>query len=70
MGYHFGVRFRLEDNALFDELGLKACVVLDDAVVDNGNLSVKAYMGVGILFCGGAMGGPAGVGDSNVSLCG
>ena len=70
VGYHLGVRFGFEGHALFDELCLEACVVLDNAVVDDGNLAVKAYMGVGVLLCGGAVGGPAGVGDTDGSLYG
>lgn len=68
VGYDFGIGLRLEFNTFGDELRLEACVVFDNAVVDNRNLSVIACMRVCVCFGGGAMGGPARVGNANRTL--
>ena len=70
VGHHFGIRFGLEGDAFFDKFRLEARVVFDNAVVDDGNFPVKTHVGVGILFGRGTVGGPAGVGDTDVSLDG
>ena len=62
VGDDFGVGFGLELDSLGNEFCLEACVVFDDAVVDNRNFSVVAGVRVGVFFGGGAVGGPAGVG--------
>ena len=66
----FRIGFGLEFNAFGDELCLEACVVLDDAVVDNRDFSVKACVRVRIGFGGGTVGGPARVGDADGTLDG
>ena len=70
MGYYFGICFGFEGDALFNKFCLETGVVLDDAVMNDGNLAIKADVGVGILFCGGSVGGPAGVCDADVALYG
>ncbi len=64
----FGIGFGLEFNTFGDEFCLEACVVFDDAVVDNRNFSVKARVRVCVFFGGGAVGGPARVGDADRAL--
>ena len=46
VGDDFRIGFGLEFNTFGDELRLEACVVLDDAVVDNRDFSVKACVRV------------------------
>ena len=47
-----------------DEFGLEGEVVLDDAVVDDDEGAGAVAVGVGVLFGGAAVGGPAGVADA------
>jgi hypothetical protein len=58
-----GVGLGLERVALAEEEGLDLAVVLDDAVVDQGELAVAAHVGVGVGVGHAAVGGPAGVPD-------
>lgn len=67
VSHHFGVCFGLEQDAVCLETLLQGGIVFDNAVMDNGNLAVKALVGVGVLFGGGAVGGPACVGDTDAS---
>ena len=68
VGYHFGISLGLELDAFRGELCLEARVVLDNAVVDNGNLAVEAGVRVCILFGRCTVGGPAGVGDADIAF--
>ena len=68
VGYDFGIGLGLEFYTFGDELRLEACVVFDNAVVDNRNLSVIACVRVCVCFGGGTMGGPTRVGDTNRTL--
>ena len=70
MGDDFGIGVGLELDAFADELGLQGGVVFDNAVVDDGEFPVKAHVGVGVGFGGGAVGCPAGMRDAYMSLDG
>ncbi len=56
--------------ALADELLLELEVVFDDAVVDDDEAAGAVAMGVGVLFGGAAVGGPAGVADAEGAVDG
>jgi len=64
VGDDFSVRFGHELVALGDEFGLEGEVVFDDAVVDDYQGAGAVAVGMGILFCRAAVGGPAGVADA------
>ena len=64
VGDDLGVGFGLELVALGDEGLLELEIVLDDAVVDDDEGAGAVAVGVGILFRGPAVGGPAGVADA------
>jgi hypothetical protein len=64
VGDDLGVGFGDEDVALGDELALELEVVFDDAVVDDDERAGAVAVGVGVLFGGAAVGGPAGVADA------
>ena len=70
VGDDFRIGFGLEFDTFRNELRLEACVVFDNAVVDNRNFSVKARVRVRVGFGGGAVGGPARVGDTDGTLDG
>ena len=59
-----GVGFAPEGEALGEELGLQLSVVLDDAVVDDGEPVVIGQVRVGVVVGGSAVGRPAGVPDA------
>ena len=59
-----GVGLALELEALGLQLLPQGGIVLDDAVVDDGELVVVAHMGVSVCIGGFTMGGPAGVTDA------
>ena len=59
MHQYFRVRFALEGIAELDELFLQELVVLDDAVMDQGQFAAAREMRVGVLFRRFAVGGPA-----------
>ena len=59
LGHHLGVGFRGEGHPLGQEKGLQLGVVFDDAVVDHGDPSAAAHLGVGVDVAGSAVGGPA-----------
>src|SRR5262249_40625595 len=67
LGDDLGVGVGAEGDALGLELALQGGVVLDDAVVDNGDQAVAFAGGVrvGVGVGGGAVGGPAGVRDAD-----
>ena len=60
----FGVGFGDELVALRGEFALEVEVVFDDAVVDDDDAAGAVAMGMGVLFGGAAVGGPAGVADA------
>ena len=64
VGDDFGVGFGDEPVALGDEHLLQRQIVFDDAVVDDDQGSRAVAVGVGVLFGGAAVGGPAGVADA------
>ena len=64
MGDDFGVGFGDEFVALGGEFLLEGEVVFDDAVVDDDEGAGAVAVGVGVLFGGAAVGGPAGVADA------
>ena len=61
---HLGVRLRDKFDALGEQLALEFCEVLDDAVVDHGEVAAIGKVGVGIRVGGSAVGRPAGVADA------
>ena len=64
VGHHLAVGLGREGHALAGELFLELQVILDDAVVDQGDLAVPADVGMGIHVVGLAVRGPAGVPDA------
>ena len=64
MGDDFGVGFGEELVALGDEGVLEREIVFDDAVVHDDEGAGAVAVGVGVLFGGAAVGGPAGVADA------
>lgn len=59
-----GVGLRDEDHAVGLELGAQLGAVVDDAVVDDGDLVLRVQVRVGVEVARGAVRGPAGVGDA------
>ena len=70
VGDDFGVGFGDELVALGGELGFEGEVVFDDAVVDDDEGAGAVAVGVGVLFGGAAVGGPAGVADAEGAVDG
>lgn len=70
MGDDFGVGFGDEFVAGGGELFLEGEVVLDDAVVDDDEVSGAVAVGVGVFFGGAAVGCPAGVSDAEGAVDG
>ena len=64
LGCDLGVRLGLEGVTLGPQLLLELGEVLDDAVVDHGELGLVGQVRVRVLVGGAAMGGPAGVTDA------
>src|ERR1700722_10329485 len=64
VGDDLGVGFGDELVALGDEGALEGEIVFDDAVVDDDEGAGAVAVGVGVLFGGAAVGGPAGVADA------
>ena len=64
VGDDFGVGFGDELVALIDEFAFEVEIVFDDAVVDYDDAAGAVAMGMGVLFGGAAVGGPAGVADA------
>ena len=64
----FGVGFGDELVALGNEFALQVEVVFDDAVVDHNDAAGAVAMGVGVLFGGAAVRGPAGVADAECAM--
>ena len=62
-GDDLGVGLRAEDAAFAEKVGAQRLVVLDDAVVDDGDVARAVGVGMGVLERGPAVGSPAGVGD-------
>ena len=58
---HFGVGLGVEDVALGEQVVLQLLIVLDDAVVDDGERTVVGFVGVRVAFGRYAVGGPAGM---------
>ncbi len=70
VGGDFGVGFGPEFVPILDQFGLQFEVVLDDAVVDDGDLLVPVEMGVGVGVGRPAVGGPPRVADGEPALVG
>ena len=70
VGDDLGVGFGDEFVALGDEVVLEGEVVFDDAVVDDDEGAGAVAVGVGVLFGGAAVGGPAGVADAEGAVDG
>ena len=64
MGKHLGIGLGLELVAFRLHLGAEGGVVLDDTVVDEGQLAGAVEVGVGVLPGNLPMGGPTGVADA------
>ena len=64
VGQHLGVGLRFEAVAGGDQLVGQLHVVLDDPVVDQGELARAVHVGVGVVFGGTAVGGPPGMADA------
>jgi hypothetical protein len=64
MGQDLGVGVRFQVVAGQDQLVAELEVILDDPVVDQGQLAGAVDVGVGIGFGGATMGGPPGVTDT------
>ena len=67
LGDDFGVGVAVEDDAFGLELALEGGVVLDDAVVDDGDQAVAAEVRMGVAIGGRAVRGPAGVADAGAA---
>jgi len=61
VGDDLGVGFGYEDVALGGQFPFQFEIVFDDAVVDYDDAAGAVAVGVGVLFGGAAVGGPAGV---------
>jgi hypothetical protein len=70
VGHDLGVGGRGEVIAGGLELVAQLQIILDDAVVHDGDTSARVRMRMGIGLGGGAMGGPAGMPDAHVRLQG
>ena len=70
VGDDLGVGFGGEGVAFGDEGFFELEVVFDDAVVDDDEGAGAVAVGVGVLFGGAAVGGPAGVADAEGALDG
>ncbi len=70
LGHHLGVGLRGEGDPLGHEKGLQFGIILDNAVVDHGNPSAAAHLGVGVDVAGGPVGGPAGVAHAHGAVQG
>ena len=68
LGHHLGVGIRGKFHAMALELFLDLQVVLDDAVVDQRDLSVFADVGMGVDIVGLSVGSPAGMADAQCAL--
>ena len=68
VGDDLGVGFRGEVVAAIQEVLLKLEIVLDDAVVDDGEVLVAAGVGMAVGVGGVAVGGPAGVSQAGIAL--
>ena len=64
VGQDLGVGLRLQVVAVGDQLVGELDVVLDDAVVDQGQAPGAVGVGMGVLLVGAPVGGPAGVADA------
>ena len=65
LGDHLGIGLGPELHAFGDEFRLQLCEVLDDAVVNHADIAGEMRMGVVFRRC--AVGGPAGVADTDRS---
>ena len=65
---HLGVRLRTEMDSLIDKELLDLHIVLDDAVVDDGELTALAQMRMCVDVIGGSVGRPSGVTDTDTAL--
>ena len=63
LGHHLGIRLGGKGHPLRQQKFLQLRVVLNDAVVDHGDLTAVTDLRVGVHVAGRAVGGPAGVPD-------
>ena len=70
LGEYFGIRVRVELNALGLELLLEVGEVLDDTVVNDGDGAAGVEVRVGVAIGGAAVRGPARVADAITTRCG
>gem|GEM_PF-3013895 len=66
---HLGIGFRIEAIAQVDEPGTQRLVILDDPVMDDGD-AVAGHVRMRVSRCRHAVGGPSGMGDSDVAVDG
>ena len=66
MDYCFGVGLALKDIALSGKLLSESFIILDDAIVNNGDF-ITRVMGMGVCDGGPAVGGPPRMGYSELS---
>ena len=64
---HLGVRLADKAAALSFQMGAQGLMVFDNAVMHDGNLALHISMGMGVAVRGFAVGGPAGVADTQAS---
>ena len=68
LGRHLAVRAGRERVAFGLQLALQHVGVLDDAVVDDGDVAVRAQVRMGVVVARGAVRGPTGVADAHRGL--
>ena len=67
VGEHFRVGRRQESEATFLQFLAQAEIILNNAIVNQGNIATLGAVGMGVHLVGLTMGGPTGVSDANVS---
>src|SRR5450432_290096 len=65
---HFRIRITFKMVTLFCKLCFKLCIILNDSVMDHGQFSISAKMGMCIPVAGLTMCGPSGMADTCVGV--